>query len=62
MNHLIKEFKKLNTPKRADIIAEMVYLHMNLLKEHKEKYINDDNNSVSLSIARLRQNESSNNT
>ena len=40
----------------------MVYLNMNRLKSIKKKDINDDNNSVSLYMARLRQNESPNNT
>ena len=61
MNLLIEEFKKLNSSKRVRPIAEVVYLHTNLLKEHKEKDINDDNNYVSSSIARLKQNESPNN-
>ena len=44
MNHLIQEFKKLNTPKRADSIAEMIHAHTNMLKKPNEININENNN------------------
>ena len=32
MENLIKEFKKLKTPQRADLISNFIYLHTKLLK------------------------------
>ena len=41
MNHLIEEFKKLNTPKRVDFIAEMVYSSDEEVTK-KKKFVNQN--------------------
>ena len=43
MNNLIKEFKSLRTPQRADLISQMVYIHTKMLKSKDSNVENESN-------------------